>query len=358
MCQIYNEIGCLTKIKSHLKQHKGDVFDTLEEIITFQKNYHITRRNIVLHHSQLIIEEKELLAEEISQLNAFIDLKINEIKDEAKSKTDEIRNRLAYVVAPKDAYVQNFINYFRKAFFKCLISLNEAIYGYRINRFVLNQKQMTKDKSSRSKYLNDFFDEAVNESGKIELQRVDLNKLIIDDVNNSIIGAKGEEMVVNKLQTLSDDYILINDFNCWFDNAIYLHSDRSYIKSIQIDHLLISPAGIFLIETKNWSEHSLQNEDFHSPISQIRRLNYALYKILVQETDKNNFFMRGHHWGQRKIPIKNVIVMVNKLPKAEFEYVKILTPDRLLNYIEYFSPSFSSEDVQSIGNRLLGICGK
>ena len=39
------------------------------------------------------------------------------------------------------------------------------------------------------------------------------------------------------------------------------------IKSIQIDHILVTNSGIFLIETKNWSEKSLNNPSLRSPCS-------------------------------------------------------------------------------------------
>jgi hypothetical protein len=132
----------------------------------------------------------------------------------------------------------------------------------------------------RYQYLVSHFEEAVTESGRGALNDLDHKKRVIDEINSYIYGAIGEQKVVEELKQLPDDYILINDFTLTFDKPIFYSQERSYIKSVQIDHLLISPAGIFLIETKNWSKESLKNINLRSPVAQIKRTNYALYKLL------------------------------------------------------------------------------
>jgi len=47
MCIVYNQIGCLTDIKSHLNEHDVNRFNTLEEIIDFQKGYSTIGPHIV-----------------------------------------------------------------------------------------------------------------------------------------------------------------------------------------------------------------------------------------------------------------------------------------------------------------------
>jgi len=53
-------------------------------------------------------------------------------------------------------------------------------------------------------------------------------------------GIEGEQAVVKALQVLDDSYSIINDF-------------KSSVKSGNIDHILICPKGVFVIETKNYS---------------------------------------------------------------------------------------------------------
>ncbi|HTM98035.1 MAG TPA: hypothetical protein VL088_04805 [Pedobacter sp.] len=48
----------------------------------------------------------------------------------------------------------------------------------------------------------------------------------------------------------------------------------------------------------------------------------------------------------------------NRKPAEEFEYVKVLILERLLDYIKYFEPIFSNKEVISIAESLLQHCGK
>jgi len=196
------------------------------------------------------------------------------------------------------------------------------------------------------------------ERGLQQLQEIDRKKRVIDNINSSIYGALGEQKVVRELEKLSDDHILINDFTCKFHPPIYNRKENDYISSIQIDHILLSPSGIFLIETKNWSQHSLNNTSLYSPVQQIKRTNFALYKILNGEIPGAKLILNKHHWGDKKIPIRNLIVFINYKPIEEFKFVKILTLNDLIGYINYFEPCFSTKEIQRAANYLLNFIGK
>ena len=128
--------------------------------------------------------------------------------------------------------------------------------------------------------------------------------------------------------------------------------------SVQVDHILISPAGVFLIETKNWNESSIHNQNLYSPVKQVKRANLALYRILNGEISGIKLAIQRHHWGNRKIPIRNLIVFINNRPYEEFQYVKILTLNGLLGYVKYFKPCFFKNETQLIASYLLGITEK
>jgi hypothetical protein len=62
-------------------------------------------------------------------------------------------------------------------------------------------------------------------------------------------GWAGEKEVVKLLKNkLSDDYILLND--------LYLHGGGG-----DIDHIVLAPSGVFVLETKNWSGEITCNGD-------------------------------------------------------------------------------------------------
>lgn len=148
---------------------------------------------------------------------------------------------------------------------------------------------------------------------------------------------------------------MINDFSVSFSPPIYNRQDNDYIRSVQIDHILVGPSGIFLIETKNWSEKSLQTVNLRSPVQQIRRTSFVLFKLLNNEMSNDHLCLDRHHWGAKKISIKNLIVMTNTKPQEEFQFVKTLTLSELLGYINYFKPTFSINETQRIADYILKI---
>jgi len=196
---------------------------------------------------------------------------------------------------------------------------------------------------------------AVNESCLKQMTELENKKRVIDEVNNSIYGAFGEQKVVKELENLSDENVLINDFALTFHHAIYNRNENDYIKSIQIDHLLVTPAGIFLIETKNWSEKSLSSLDLRSPVLQVKRTSFALITLLSRDIRNDRVKLNHHHWGDKLIPIRNLIVLTNSKPKEELQYVKILTVSELLSYVRYFKPIFTSIETQAIASYLLDL---
>jgi len=171
----------------------------------------------------------------------------------------------------------------------------------------------------------------------------------VDDLYTLISGAVGENAVVNELRKLPNSFYLINDFSVEFSPPIYNRKEKDRIASIQVDHLLVCQSGVYVIETKNWSSHSIQNLDLRSPVEQIKRSSFALYVAL---NGNSNIGLAHHHWGSKKVPIRNIIVMTNSVPKEEFKHVKVLPISNLNRYVEYFDAIFSESEVENLFNHL------
>lgn len=356
MCKVYNSIGCLTAIKSHLREHHLNEFKSVNELISFQKSYSTARQQIISHHSFLIEQERNTLREEIQQLTACIVNKKDDLKKPLQSEFEKLKHRLNYLPPVYPNNFQPLIHHLKKAGIKTRIWYSQLTSKFKIWYAARQHITAFNEKNNRYQYLLSHFEEAVNKSSLLQVRELERKKNIIDELSSTILGALGEQKVVREIEQLSDDYILINDFTCAFDRPIYNRQENDYIKSIQIDHLLVSPAGIFIIETKNWSERSLNNLSLRSPVEQIKRTNFALFRILAG--GNTHFTLRKHHWGTRKIPLRNLIVLINHKPREEFQHVKVLTLNELLGYIEYFNRSFSYEEIQSIANYLLKLCGR
>jgi hypothetical protein len=348
MCKVHNTIGSLTAIKKHLLQNYVTGFNSVKELLSFQKNYDTSRQQIVSTQTMLLTEERNNLNIRIVELEHELERDKLERKQKFTAEIETLRQQYNALAEAEKTFIQEF-TYSFKALFKLIrITYLESISNSTITRAVRPQVELLDTKRKRYQYLLSYFEEAVTESGRGALNDLDHTKRVIDEINSYIYGAIGEQKVVEELKQLPDEYILINDFTLTFDKPIFYSQERSYIKSVQIDHLLISPAGIFLIETKNWSKESLKNINLRSPVAQIKRTNYALYKLLSGKLGK-------HQWGERKIPVKNLIVLINHKPTEEFQYVKILTLPELVGYVKYFQPSLSNQEMNKISDYLLSV---
>ena len=61
MCRIYNTIGSLTTLKSHLENSQIYDFKSLKEVMDFQSSYTAIRQKLFSHHENLIEQEKNKL---------------------------------------------------------------------------------------------------------------------------------------------------------------------------------------------------------------------------------------------------------------------------------------------------------
>ena len=206
------------------------------------------------------------------------------------------------------------------------------------------------DNTRRLEYLSDNKQKVLLERSRHEIAEIEYAKKSIDELGPIIAGAIGENLVEKEISKLSDDYTLINDYRKEFNPPIYNKKTNDRIYSVQLDHLVISMSGIFILETKNWSKKSLENLDMRSPVEQIKRSSFALFVFLSK-----NFSLGFHHWGEKKIPIRNVIVMINNKPKESFKFVQIKQLNELNRYVEYFEPVLDREEVRSIANFMLHV---
>jgi hypothetical protein len=356
MCKTFNRIGSLTTLKSLLEDNNIHDFKSLKEVMDFQNSYTNFRQQLISHHETLIEQEKNRLNLELENLDTVIETKRQYTEEILTNEIDKLQTELDSLtsVIPTN-YFQNLGNCLRQRRFKRKIKNKEQVFETVVRKSISDLTDNYQVKSSRYQFLNSNVDEAIKQSANHSLSELERKKTIIDGLNNFIYGALGEQKVVNTLENLSDEYFLINDFSVLFSPAIYNRRENDYIKSVQIDHILVAPSGVFLIETKNWSEQSLKNLSLRSPVQQIKRTSFVLFKLLNSEMSKYRLRLEEHHWGDRKISIRNLIVLTTTKPKEEFQHVKILTLNELLGYVNYFKPIFSNIETKRIADFLLQI---
>jgi len=353
MCKVHNPVGSLTVIKTHLQRHKLDDYKSLNELIDFQRRYPFNRHGIIRNHTLLVEQEKKSLAEKIAELDGFIKSRKTEAEKQLPAAVAELKARLDRLSSAESNASRFLINFVKKNSLKLRIRIKRFIPDLRLARSLRPFTNDYNRQNNRYQYILTRFDDAVMQSGRPQLLDLDRRKNVIDEINSSIYGAQGEHKVVKELQKLPDDYILINDFTCNFRRYIYNRRENDYIRSIQIDHILVAPSGIFIIETKNWSQHSLNDPTLFSPVKQVRRTNFALYRLLNHGFFNVNFLLNKWPWGKSKVPIRNLVVFINHKPARQYDYVKMLTLDELLGYVTYFTLCFSPQETQRIADFLL-----
>jgi hypothetical protein len=356
MSRTYNTIGSLTTLKSHLAENNISDFKSLKEVIDFQNSFENSRQKLISHHTNLIEKEKNLLNLELKELNTEIETTRQQTEQILTDEIEKIKQELDISISNNPTNLFQKINKILSVWnLKRKIRHKENKFESNLKKTISHLIDNFQEKSSRHQFIVSNADEAVKQSVHHSLSELERKKAVIDNLNSFIYGALGEQKVVKALENLSDECILINDFSVSFSPAIYNRQENDYIKSVQIDHILIAPSGIFLIETKNWSEKSLANLSLRSPVQQIRRTSFVLFKLLNNEMSNYHLSLDRHHWGDKKISIKNLIVMTNTKPQEEFQYVKVLTLNELLGYINYFKPSFSSDETRRIADFILRI---
>lgn len=347
MARIYGTIESLKSLKSELKNNGISRFNSVKGINDFLSNYNSEKLAILNNESDKLEKEyfetctnlKQRIQDKTEQINLETEKIENRISD-LKTKIDSINvkgaNFLKNLFSSARLYfIKNQSNYFVKNKTKLISSSVKDI-----TRNIENDELFIKEYKTKKQDL-------IEKRAKSEIEKIEYTRNVLENSKNLISGAIGENLVVKEIKKLTDDYALINDFNLSFSRPIFYKKHNQRIYSIQIDHLLISKAGIFIIETKNWSKSSINTISLRSPIEQIERSNFALY-IYISE----NITLNEHHWGEQKIPIRNLIVMINNKPTAQFKYVSIKLLKELNDYIKYFDPVLTEKQMNRIITQL------
>jgi hypothetical protein len=304
MTIIYGQIESLTRIKETLNQKDVNRFNSVGDINKFKRNYEFERQNITnqIEHD-LNIEIDDLSAIKNKFQNDYDDLKIRKIEKlnnkiiRLKSKYDLIRSRNTNDLIMKKI---NWLYFKILKFIKTILEKNFS------NIIKLQTIRAEKKLSDTNKKINEYTvnrRKIISERSLSKHRELDYIMEVVKGLQPLIAGAIGENLVKKELKKLSDKYVLINDFSIEFESPIYYKKENERIFSIQIDHLLVTNSGIFIIETKNWSKKSIESFDFRSPVKQIRRTSHALFVILNSDTKQRGINFKKHHWGDKQLPL-------------------------------------------------------
>lgn len=349
MTVVEGQIESLKRLKETLGRNGITRFSSLGEMDRFVKNYEAER-------SQLPELIEGALETELQGMHAALARQeqiYQELQATVGSELEQVARKLEVEIAKaKDKSRRNLI--FGVIYLPVIKYLSRRRSNLEKNSKSVLREKTSDAASSVAKLKLEIADLSRNRSSIISkrcmesLKELDHTKEVVDGLQPLIAGAIGESSVAKTLQQLSDDFYLFNDFALEFDPPIYNKKENDRIRSIQIDHLLVCRAGVFLLETKNWSRRSLDNLDLRSPVKQILRSSFALFVLLNRDSEFRDIELEQHHWGPKRIPIRNVVVMINEKPNVEFKHVKVVSLAELNAYIQYFEHVFSAKEVEGL----------
>lgn len=328
MARVYGEIGALTELRAILYANGIYDFETLDDIRSFRNNY---KRSL----EEIRERYKDVLQKEIVNLESSCE----EIKTEEKSLKGELKNLLDQKGEESSGgFITRISHFFKKKYTEILIAKK--------NKSLLHTQDNINDKKSNpNKWIEKYA------SNDIKEQEATL--AVFKENRHLFYGAEGEEKVTLELSKLPDTYIVINDYCRSFASPIYDRKNDDRIYSVQIDHIVVGPTGIYLIETKNWSKDSIENLNLFSPIKQLQRHGFAMFVLLNQAAEDGRMRSFSDHWGDKKISLKNIICMINHKPQQEFQYVKVLSLRELTRYISYGKQTYSEDEIEDLADYLL-----
>lgn len=348
MARIFGTIESLKSLKSELDSHGISRFNSVKEINEFLTNFNDEKLAILNDETKKLeieyqetctnlIKSKKLRKETINLESEKIETKICDLQSKINLIETKNTNFLKRLISSiKLRSLKRQLNYYFKNK-TTIVNTSVQNLNYKIEKDEIFIKEY---KTGKQKIVDD--------RAKPKIRKLEYIKRVLENSKNLISGAIGENLVVKEVKKLSDDYVLINDFNLNFSSPIFYKKYNQRINSIQIDHLLISKSGIFIIETKNWSKSSVNSISLRSPIQQIERSSFGLY-IYISE----NITLNDHHWGEQTVPIRNLIVMINNKPKGQFKYVSIKLLRELNDYIKYFEPVLTDKQFNRIVTELV-----
>lgn len=214
---------------------------------------------------------------------------------------------------------QPAINSFHKVISKCILLKNDQIAALRAEKgffaAIINWFLIRGKKVQIAKLL-------VEEDRYSKILTGNIHRL--ESLLNSpeLAGAKAELEVIEKLRGLPAEYTVFN--NLQLQATRFIKFNGVPLQSAQIDHAVLSTAGVFLIETKRWSKHFVESGSYHNPFDQAQRARYLCYDLLKMAFGKT--------------PVRGIILTSDSLPDAPADsFTKVLHLKDLNGYLTWFN---------------------
>lgn len=309
---VIGQSGSEDYLKNRLLRKGLDGFNSFKDIQYFKSNF-----------SKIL---KSSTVEERQKLNKIIvSLKHDEynLRKRLEEKKLDLQQSL---LKEKTELIENPLSSKGKRRIKKIDKTIEKKLDKPFKKDIKQIKKMEKEHILREKNLDKTIEKKVNQLHKAQD--------IIQKNQPFFAGAIGETAVIKELRKLPETYYILNEVLLRFSRSIRWRKYREYVKSCKIDHVIVGPTGIFLIETKNWSPQTMQTARF-TPHKQIDRAGYIFF---IHMMDRFGI----------KFPVYKIVATYRQLPQIPYDYVSQLTIRELVDYILLRKGRLNSSDILAI----------
>ena len=308
MAQMFGISQSTKAIQQHLPILNGYEFSSWKEIKKFYTHFPKILDDRIVEEKREVDSNLEVLRERAQNLKDQLDNLIQIQKETLITKRDTL------IMQVEDAYAQEEPN-------THLISkLNKHITKIEKKFEILTQKPFKKEfnnlKKMNKKYrkLNMKYESIINK----RLEPYHRAYEVLANNQEIFAGAIGEEAVISVLTKLPDTYHVFNDITLQLLQTVFWSTRQEYVRSAQVDHLVIGPSGVFIIETKNWKPNTFKHTTF-LPHLQVARAGFIFTRLTERKFGR--------------LPVYNTVVTLATLPQIQYPGVDQITIRQLTPHI-------------------------
>lgn len=152
-----------------------------------------------------------------------------------------------------------------------------------------------------------------------------------------MIGARAEVQIATELGRLSDAFEVLHHLRLRASHFVR-HNGKPVV-SAEVDHLVIGPTGVYLVETKCWGARFVADGAYFDPFEQTDRAG-LLCHVLLKE-------------ARLPAKVRQIVTPFASLPAPpEGSYTRVVAPDRLRRWIENGNATLGPDDVRAVAQFL------
>ena len=166
-----------------------------------------------------------------------------------------------------------------------------------------------------------------------------VNKFEKNKDNPFHAGARGENKVIEKLSNLNDNFHVLCGVRIELPYWATYNGQKN-LRSAQMDLVVVSTKGVFLIEVKNWSDDYVKNNEKLDPHEQADRAGLVLW-IFLKSIIKN-------------IRVTNVLLSIqdNLQYNSYYKAVYVSSLEKINGFLEDRQEILSEKEVKKIVDNL------